>query len=124
MSTSSTARAIVRDLAALHVHHDGTKARLRGDFSSSGLGTFLPPFPEVSAYIGEEYTATSLSRIDEEEPGAADAGITSQGDATDRPARANKVAARKHRELIKERTKNVRRCPVLSFAHSTADTPI
>lgn len=124
MSTSSTARAIVRDLAALHVHHDGTKARSGIEFSSTALGTFLPPFPEVSAYIGEQNTVTSLSRIAEEEPGAADAGITAQGVATDRPAKTNKVTAKKHREQIKERTKNVRRCPVLSLAHSIADTPI
>lgn len=108
LSTSSTARAIVRDLAALHVKDNPKETRTPDESSLTAFDQFLPPFPEVSAYIGEQNTSTSLGIIAEEEPDVADSGpIDTIGMIVYRPPQTNKVAAKQHRELIKERTKNV-----------------
>lgn len=108
MSTSSTARAIVRDLAALHVKDNRKEARTPDESSRMAFDQFLPPFPEVSAYIGEQNTSALLGIIAEEEPDVADSGpVDTIGEIVHRLPQTNKVAAKKHRELIKERTKNV-----------------
>lgn len=119
LSTSSTARAIVRDLAELHCDHNKNNDRSQVEHSRGAFDHVLPPFPEVSAYVGEEITGNSLDAIaEEDEDDPAFGEDTGRKTIHDTPPQPNKVAAKKHRELIKERTKNVRRIQRLSLTHS------
>lgn len=109
MSTSCTARAIVRALAELHVGRNNRDLDSQNDFCRAAFDHTLPPFPEVSVYVGERIADISLPTIaEEEEEDAAYGDDTASGEAGERPTRSNRVTAKKHRELIKERTKNVR----------------
>jgi hypothetical protein len=88
-------------VAALHVHRNESQARPGSDFLDDDLQAHLPPFPRVSAYIGEQGETQKTLRSTSE---PANQGIF---DSEELSSDSYKVAAKKHRELIKERTKNV-----------------
>jgi hypothetical protein len=115
LSTSSTARAIVRELAELHAGPNNKDHHLQLDYLRGACDHTLPPFPQVSIYIGEQITGKSLATIaeGEEEEDPAYGNVNASGEASDRRTAANRVTAKKHRELIKERTKNVRLVHIL-----------
>lgn len=101
LSTSAQGRAIVRELAALYSRrpHDENGGSICP--AASAFEFNLPVFPEVSAYAEEH---------DDNDPRSRDDKYVKQEDEAETPSgRTTKVAAKKHREMIKNRTKEVRR---------------
>lgn len=105
LSTSATARALVKELAIAHLDRTQKENGEPPDVVASAFDPVLPPFPDVSGYVDSWCD-------DSKGPSAEDNHQVKQEDddnsRTDLVStRSNKVAAKKHRELIKERMKNV-----------------
>lgn len=112
LSTSATARALVKELAELHIGR--TRDQDGGGLSThSAFDPTLPAFPDVSAYVDGCYDGNAPQRSSQDYD-VKQEGISGKGDKdTARTShRGNKVAAKKHREIIKDRKQNASRSRV------------
>lgn len=109
LSTSAEARSLVRELAALHI------GRIQGQnggrpHTASAFEPTLPAFPEVSAYVNGLYDENKVRPRDDKQAKQEEDPATRSSEAERTSGRTNKIAAKKHREIIKERMQNVN-CP-------------
>lgn len=120
LSTSATARALVKELAELHISRERDQ-NIGGRTANSAFHPTLPAFPEVSAYADGLYDDNEARRSSQDDGGKQEVARGKSVSETDsKDGRANKVAAKKHREMIKDRMKNVSRTRAM-IPHSETD---
>lgn len=109
LSTSAKARSLVREIAALHI---GRAQDQNGGqtFFASAFEPTLPAFPEVSAYVDGLYDDNEVRPRDDEQVKQEVDHKKRSSEAEQTSGRTNKVAAKKHREMIKDRMRNAS-CP-------------
>lgn len=109
LSTSATARSLVRELATMHLGRERDEHGKRHS-TASAFEPALPAFPEVSAYVDGVYddnegrrSSHEISAKQEDESGKRD---SQTADRT--PGPGNTVAAKERGEMITQRMQSVR----------------
>lgn len=108
LSTSATARSLVKELAALHIGR--SHAQNDGQLLITSFEPTLPAFPEVSAYIDGSYDDNEVRLRDDKQVKQQEDIERRSSDAERTFGRTNKVLAKKQREMTKDRVKNAS-CP-------------